>query len=229
MTRPYKPAPARREELLGVAARLFAEQGYAETSVQAIIDALSLSKGAFYHHFESKAALLDALVAQHRAEVQDLLQPVVEDASLAADAKLLALMRTLNAWKLERRPLMTDLARALYEPGNGALLARHQAEMRQAMPPLLARIVAQGVAEGCFEVFDVDIAAALTWQLIVSFGESITPTLLAWPGAPSEAERTRAAYTQAIERLLGAAPGRLPLFEPEALRRWIEETPAQRS
>ncbi|CAG7586354.1 TetR/AcrR family transcriptional regulator [Rhodococcus opacus] len=51
------PEGARRA-LLENAVALFERNGYAATSVQSIVDAAELTKGAFYHHFESKEDLL---------------------------------------------------------------------------------------------------------------------------------------------------------------------------
>ena len=42
------------EKILDAAAALFAEKGYQSTTLQDIIDATGLSKGAVYHHFRSK-------------------------------------------------------------------------------------------------------------------------------------------------------------------------------
>ena len=44
--------------ILETAARLFAQKGYDETSMQDIMDATHLSKGAIYHHFKGKEEIL---------------------------------------------------------------------------------------------------------------------------------------------------------------------------
>lgn len=49
------------ERLLAVALRLFAEQGYEGTSVQEIVAAAGVTKGAMYHYFDSKDDLLYAI------------------------------------------------------------------------------------------------------------------------------------------------------------------------
>jgi AcrR family transcriptional regulator len=49
------PLPQR---LVAVATRLFAAQGYEATSVQQIVEAAGVTKGALYHHFTSKDDLL---------------------------------------------------------------------------------------------------------------------------------------------------------------------------
>ncbi len=51
MPRIVKSADVRKDEILDTAQALFAERGYAHTSVQAVIDAVGISKGDFYHDF----------------------------------------------------------------------------------------------------------------------------------------------------------------------------------
>ena len=53
---------ARRNEILAVARKLVYTKGYEEMSIQDILDEMKISKGAFYHYFDSKPALLEALI-----------------------------------------------------------------------------------------------------------------------------------------------------------------------
>ena len=46
------------ERLMRVSVELFARNGYAQTSVQQIVDAAGVTKGALYHYFDSKDDLL---------------------------------------------------------------------------------------------------------------------------------------------------------------------------
>lgn len=59
-----------RERLLVVAAELFAERGYAGTSIRDISDRLGVTKAALYYHFTSKSEILHALVAQPIANIR---------------------------------------------------------------------------------------------------------------------------------------------------------------
>ena len=52
---------SRRNEILDAARTLVYTKGYEQMSIQDILDALKISKGAFYHYFDSKPALLEAL------------------------------------------------------------------------------------------------------------------------------------------------------------------------
>jgi AcrR family transcriptional regulator len=51
---------ATRGRLVATARRLFAEQGFAATSTEEILEAASVSRGAMYHHFSSKTELFQA-------------------------------------------------------------------------------------------------------------------------------------------------------------------------
>ena len=50
-----------RRAIVEAATRLFAEHGYAAVSIEAVLAACEISRGALYHHFSSKEALLEAV------------------------------------------------------------------------------------------------------------------------------------------------------------------------
>jgi AcrR family transcriptional regulator len=52
----------RREELLAIAAGLFAERGFKNTTVRDIADAAGILSGSLYHHFDSKESMVDELL-----------------------------------------------------------------------------------------------------------------------------------------------------------------------
>ncbi|MFF5711528.1 TetR/AcrR family transcriptional regulator [Streptomyces sp. NPDC012756] len=53
-----------RQEILDAAARVMSVRGYAGTSMSTLTKETGLPKSAFYHHFESKAGLLSAVMEQ---------------------------------------------------------------------------------------------------------------------------------------------------------------------
>ena len=55
---------AMREKILNTATQLFIHNGYEKTSVQNIAQTASISKGAIYHHFQSKDEILFAVLKQ---------------------------------------------------------------------------------------------------------------------------------------------------------------------
>jgi AcrR family transcriptional regulator len=67
MDRPNKNVvrgEATRSQLIEVATRLFADRGYEDTSIEAVLREAGVSRGSLYHHFASKEALFEA-VANH--------------------------------------------------------------------------------------------------------------------------------------------------------------------
>ena len=62
MTRRAAQGRATREQLIEVATGLFAERGFDETSIEAVLAAAGVSRGALYHHFAGKDALFEAVL-----------------------------------------------------------------------------------------------------------------------------------------------------------------------
>ncbi|WP_436772716.1 helix-turn-helix domain-containing protein [Yinghuangia sp. YIM S09857] len=58
-------------ELLAAARALFAADGYAATSLDAVCERAGVSKGALYHHFRNKEALFHAVYAAEEAKIAD--------------------------------------------------------------------------------------------------------------------------------------------------------------
>jgi AcrR family transcriptional regulator len=59
----------RRDELLAIAARLFAERGFKNTTVRDIADAAGILSGSLYHHFDSKESIVDELLDSFQQEL----------------------------------------------------------------------------------------------------------------------------------------------------------------
>jgi TetR/AcrR family transcriptional regulator, cholesterol catabolism regulator len=76
-----EPAATRREELLAIAARLFAEKGFRNTTVRDIADAAGILSGSLYHHFDSKESMVDEILSSFQDELFGQY-----DAILASDA-----------------------------------------------------------------------------------------------------------------------------------------------
>src|SRR6059058_323459 len=60
---------SRRDELLALAARLFAERGYVSTTVRDIADAAGILSGSLYHHFDSKESMVDEILQTFQTEL----------------------------------------------------------------------------------------------------------------------------------------------------------------
>ena len=91
---------ATRGQLVEVATRLFAEHGYEGTSIEAVLAAAGVSRGALYHHFAGKEALFEAVVfavservtAQLAETVRDCPDPVTALHTAISQAAAIELM-----------------------------------------------------------------------------------------------------------------------------------------
>ncbi len=68
------PAPARREQVMSVAAKVFAEKGYRTTSVTDIVEGAHIGRGTFYLYFKSKRDVFLELVNKYFNGFAGLLQ-----------------------------------------------------------------------------------------------------------------------------------------------------------
>jgi len=55
---------ATRAQLIAIATRMFAERGYEDTSIEAVLREAGVSRGSLYHHFASKEALFEAVAEE---------------------------------------------------------------------------------------------------------------------------------------------------------------------
>jgi AcrR family transcriptional regulator len=69
ISQPRLSAPERRRRIEEAATALFAERGYAATTIDDIVTAAGVTKPMLYRHFESKQALVMSLLERHRDEL----------------------------------------------------------------------------------------------------------------------------------------------------------------
>lgn len=216
-----KKGDARRGELLAAAEKLFYTKGYENTSVQDILDAVGFSKGGFYHHFDSKLAVLEAICQQRAEELSQSAMQAAGQPNLTACEKLNALLASSTLWQSENPGFVMLLIQAAYCE-NGALMREKMKTCQLlSMQTALEGVLREGVESGDFFVDDVKTTAGLVLRLYMQFTDEIA-FLLA--GEENELqlcdkaiEKMRA-YRMAIERLLFAPYGSIVLIESRNLQ-----------
>lgn len=231
-TRVIKAAAVRRAELIDCAQGLFLAKGYERTTINDVIEAANLSKGAFYHHFRAKEDLLAAIAGRYAEQALATVRAVQDDGALSALQRLNTLLAMGREWKAENLAELRVMFAVLLRPDNAVLYHRIVAAVFQAMAPALTTIVADGVAEGVFDVADEGIAAeALLW-----LGESrrllIVEAMAAAEagdveGATAMIVRRIRAEEATVDRVLGLPPGSIQLGGSDAFLRsltaaWVQ-------
>jgi AcrR family transcriptional regulator len=118
MARIVKKPDERRSELIACAQKLFYLKGYESTSVRDIVDEVGVAKGTFYYYFDSKTAVLEAVVDELIAQAQAILQEIVADETLAAIPKWIQAFQVVGNWKIERKDEWIALLRLLQKDEN---------------------------------------------------------------------------------------------------------------
>ena len=82
---PQARSEATRQKILNAAIDLFSEVGYAAAGLGEIIERAGMTKGALYHHFDSKEALATAVIEQGTKLTRDAFERVCESSSPALE------------------------------------------------------------------------------------------------------------------------------------------------
>ena len=108
-----------RERLLETATEIFAEKGYAGTSVREIVDLAGVSKPVLYYYFQSKEGLFLAILDMAENLQKQFLAGVLESEGKVLD-RLIILYRRLYAGIDERRSLYKMIHGLIFGPPQGA-------------------------------------------------------------------------------------------------------------
>ena len=133
------------QRILDTASQLFFQQGYGKTTLQDIIDATRLSKGAIYHHFASKEAILIAVVDRIGDFNSAVLAEIRDKKGPTGAEKLRELFRT--SMKLSFQGKILHMLPFLIE--NPKFMAlQMQSILGEAAPDYVLPILREGIADG---------------------------------------------------------------------------------
>ena len=151
-----------KESIISVSTKLFLEKGYEKTSMQDIVEALGMSKGAIFHHFKSKEDIFNAVSnKQSEYREQTFYQWIEEMKGLSAKEKLIGFLeRNLN--DQENKALNSLLASQYQNPH--FILANMQ-EAVNGNAPVIARILREGIEDGSITTDFPDECAELFFLL----------------------------------------------------------------
>jgi AcrR family transcriptional regulator len=226
MARTLDPAAhaIRRDAFVESAQRLMTMKGYGQMSIQDVLDDLGASRGAFYHYFESKADLREAVLDRMVEGAMSAVLPLVEQPGASAVARLQALFNGIARWKGERTELLTGILEVWGADDNAPVRERYRQGIVQRLTPVLARIIEQGRAEGTFVTgFPIPVARVLA-SLILGANDTALELYYARRAGTvtfEEVEQQLAAYAHAFDRILGAPSGSWPITDTAILRQWF--------
>lgn len=194
------PQP-RRDAILDLAARAFADAGYAEASYNAILEEAGLSKSSAYYLFEGKADLYAAVMEREIARL------------VAATSAPITAHDVDSYWQCVHGWLRALLGYLAAHPEARALVAHYaEASRHGAVPNLdagieaalldpLAAVVALGVPAGAVRAdVDLELLAAMANGALAALDRRYLPTLAG--RSDDETARALAIYVDTLQRLL---------------------------
>jgi TetR/AcrR family transcriptional regulator, cholesterol catabolism regulator len=218
MPRVVKHPDIRRAETLDRAAALFVQHGYDSVSLNDLIADAGVSKGAFYHWFPSKDALITALAERGAREQFAVIENAVASCPGNALDRLNALLRAgFDAKMATGTPEQLAAMVSLLRPGNAHLYGRIVAASEGLARPLLTRVIAEGVREGVFETFDAEGVA----DMILGLAARVNANVVQIVDAPDARGRARAVdvltkrfklHGLAVDRVLGLPDGSITVL-----------------
>jgi AcrR family transcriptional regulator len=194
MSKRVERGQATRQRLVATAARLFAERGYEATSIEEMLHELQVSRGALYHHFDSKGALFEAVLHDIEAEVA---QATVE-ASRGARDPITALRAGCEAFiELARSPrirqiVLTDAPAVLGWQKWREIEAQHGLG-------LLKTALRRAAEAGRLPTEQVDVAAHVLLAAVIEIALMIARS----PDAKAATRQGRKALAKLIDGLAG--------------------------
>ncbi|MEF8815515.1 MAG: TetR/AcrR family transcriptional regulator [Salinibacter sp.] len=150
-----------RRRILDTARHLLVQDGYQALSMRRIADAIGYSATSIYLHFDSKDALLHALIHEGMMELRDRLRDTAVEHSEAPVERLRALCECFVEFGLENPEYYEIMFQLRPER-----MERYPAEKYRAARKNLdffAQALERGVERGIFEVDDSRVSASTVW------------------------------------------------------------------
>jgi len=184
----------RRREILDAAQRMIYSKGYEAMSVQDLLDALKISKGAFYHYYGSKQALLEAWKTGQRDMLLSLMRSWYGEENLRV---------RLRANEMGRRAVSPLIARIVRQGVAEGVFDTPDTERAADM----------------FMVLGFALSEAIVTELLLTPVQGPGDGAARLERVLSAA----AAYAGFYERILGAPAGSIRLIDPELMRKWTAD------
>ncbi|VEG58004.1 transcriptional regulator [Mycolicibacterium aurum] len=186
-----KALPSRRDELLALAATMFAERGLRATTVRDIADSAGILSGSLYHHFSSKEEMVDEVLRNFLDWLFARYQEIVATEPNPLERLKGLFMSSFEAIETRHAEVVIyqDEAKRLSSQERFAYVDERNREQRK----MWVDVLNQGIKEGYFRP-DVDV------DLVYRFIRDTTWVSVRWyqPGGPLTAEEVGRQYLSIV-------------------------------
>ncbi len=163
----------RKQEFLMAALELFHDKGYEKTTIQDIIDKMGVSKGAFYHYFESKEDILEKIAREYVVRGIMIMRKAANREDLNAMEKINNMIDTLNEYKGNREKERIKIKGLFKGDKNLKLERKIENAIKQDALSIFQQILDRAVEEGLIEKSNTRELAEFTAAIISIMDTSI--------------------------------------------------------
>lgn len=193
-----KSPEERKKEILDVAEELFTTKGYAETTINDILQKIGIAKGTFYYYFKSKEDVMDAIVERFIEIGVRAAENIAQDSTLKAPEKIFQIIMAQNPDDSGKGKMIEELHRV----NNAEMHQKSLVETILKLTPILTKVIEQGIDEG---TFNTPYPKETVEVLLVSSGFLFDEGIFQWEA--SELMQKAIAFTYILETTLGAEAG----------------------
>ncbi len=219
----------RKKQILDTAERLFCEKGYEDTSIQDILDILHISKGSFYHHYESKDMLLRGMCERHSESAAEKYAALNPPENYQGIERLHQVLRNLIPFNGEGLHFLTMLLPVFTLPEGRSIRDSYQEALKKAF--FSAALEALGEAVASREAWcenpemTIQICVDLTNDMWTAVSDEMIRGIIT-PDSQVDLAKMLGiaeAYRRSLENLLTAPYGSLILLNLEDLQKLSNE------
>ena len=147
------------ETILSVSAKLFLEKGFDKTSMMDIAKTAGISKGAIYHHFQSKDEIIKSVTERQSQAVKDAMENFLSETSSLSGKEQLQLILERN-FENQKAHYLDDVMSVRMKSAEFVLLYMQSCVNKDSA--FVSKIIKRGIADGslvtdspdeCAEVF----------------------------------------------------------------------------
>jgi AcrR family transcriptional regulator len=193
-----KKPEERRNEILNAAEFLFTTKGFAKTTVNEILKEVGIAKGTFYHYFQSKEEVMDAIIERFINWGVEAAKKVATNPNLTAPEKIFQILMAQTPATGRKEEMIEEL----HQVSNAEMHQKSIVETIRQLTPVIAQVIEQGMEEGYFHTpYPKETVEILLVSSQFLFDEGI----FNWD--PQELQEKAMAFSYIAETTLGAKKG----------------------
>jgi len=210
----------RKYDIVRTAEDLFYQRGYENTTIQDILDAVSLSKGGFYHHYASKEQLLDEICDKKATAYYLHALDSVEKCEGTAVDKFNVFFDRNGMWQEDNLDFLGLLIQVAQRENNLMLRERLKKKIVEKQLPVLQQVVREGSEKKLFYTLYPDEICHVLLNLSNDFNDELASYILSCGYKEPDMGavlRILEVYRNTIEKLLDAPYASITLYQMNTL------------